>query len=131
MNLKDLAIPSLRYSMGLVFIYFGANQLINPNRWTSLVPDWIQNILNANIVVTINGIFEVIFGVLLILGLFTKIVSLLLTLHLATITISMGLNPVGVRDFGLTIATFAIFALDIDKYCLDSKFRANRKNKIF
>lgn len=131
MNLKYLAIPSLRYALGLVFIYFGASQLMNPNRWTALVPEGVQSIISANIVVTINGVFEIIFGILLILGLFTKLVSFLLAIHLAGITISMGLNPVGVRDFGLTVATFAIFASDVDKYCLDNKFRAKRKNKIF
>ncbi|MFT4261246.1 MAG: DoxX family membrane protein [Candidatus Woesearchaeota archaeon] len=131
MKMKSLAIPSLRYAMGLVFIYFGSNQLMNPNRWTALVPDWIQNIVSANTVVTMNGIFEIIFGILLILGLFTKLASLLLALHLVGITIGMGYNPVGVRDFGLTIATFAIFVSDVDEYCLDNKVRTKRKNKIF
>ena len=71
----------------------------------------------------INGIFETIFGFLLLIGLYTRTSSLFLAIHLLTITISLGYNDIAIRDLGLTIATFAIFIHGKDKWCLDNKIK--------
>lgn len=128
---QELSKGMLRWAMALVFLYFGISQLINPDMWTFFIPEWISNIIDAKTLVYMNGVFEVIFGTLLLLGLFTRLSSLLLALHLTGITLSVGFSETGVRDFGLTVATFAIFLNGTDKYCLDHKVRAKRKNKIF
>ncbi|MEK6856700.1 MAG: hypothetical protein AABX49_01665, partial [Nanoarchaeota archaeon] len=65
--------------------------------------------------------FEVVFGLLLLIGLFTKIVSLILALHLLVISFSLGYNDIAVRDFILSLATFSIFLNGKDKLCLDKK----------
>jgi uncharacterized membrane protein YphA (DoxX/SURF4 family) len=76
----------------------------------SWVPEWAVNLLHIPpaMIVLANGLFEVVLGSMLALGLFVRPVSILLAIHLAVITAEIGLNQIGVRDFGLTIATLAM-----------------------
>ena len=116
--------PLLRVAMSLVFLYFGFQQITNPSEWIGFVPEYalIFNLTASNLVV-INAILELTLGFLLLIGLFTKISSLILAIHLFFIAISIGFNPLGIRDFGLAIATLAIFLNGIDDYCLDKKWQ--------
>ena len=127
MNIKDYekyAKPILRIGLAIVFLYFGISQLLDPEAWLVWLPSFAQNLpIEATTLILLNGISEVILGTLLLLGLLTRIVSFLLFIHILGITISVGLTPVGVRDFGLTIATLVIFLNGKDDYCLDNKFR--------
>lgn len=118
---KDFGPAILRVGIAAVYLYFGISQLINPDLFVFWLPDWTNSLpLSQTMFIYANGVFEVIFGALLALGLFTRISSLLLGLHLAAITFSIGFTQIGVRDFGLTLATFAIFFQGKDKYSLDS-----------
>jgi len=111
-KMQSVGFIVLRTGLALVFVWFGVNQLMNPSAWTSFVPYWgIPPFLNATQVVLINGLFEVLSSILLILNIFTRPVAFLLFLHLIGIAIPMGLSPTGVRDFGLCISTFALFLL--------------------
>ncbi|MEK6859736.1 MAG: DoxX family membrane protein [Nanoarchaeota archaeon] len=121
---KEYGKIILRISLALVFIYFSVNQLINPGYWTGFVPNFaLQFGLSAKNLVLLNGIFEIIFGSLMLLGIYTRVSALLLSLHLTGIAISIGFSdPTGIRDFGLAMATLAIFFLGKDKFCLGNKF---------
>lgn len=55
------------------------------------------------------------------IGKFTQFSSLLLSLHLLGITFTIGYNDVGIRDLGLTLATFAVFLNGSDRWCLDQR----------
>lgn len=70
---------------------------------TALVP------LPVGTLILGNAIFELLFGVALLLGLYTRLVAGILTLHLAHIVTIVGYNAIGVRDFGLTLAMFSVF----------------------
>jgi uncharacterized membrane protein YphA (DoxX/SURF4 family) len=119
---KDFGPAVLRVGIALVYIYFGVSQLMNPDMFTFWLPEWTSMLpISSTAFIYMNGVFEVVFGSLLALGLFTRISSLLLGLHLAAITLSIGFTQIGVRDFGLTLATFAIFIQGKDKYSLDNK----------
>ncbi len=108
--MKKYSSLILRIGIGLVIIWFGTQQLINPASWYGFLPTWTNNIpVSHTAFIYLNGWFEVCFGILLILGLYTKIVAGLLTLHLLGIVFSVGYSPIGVRDFGLTIALLSIF----------------------
>lgn len=121
---QDLPKVVLRISLALVFLYFGFQQVLSPDNWTSYIPEFLTSvIITANNLVVLNGIVELTLGTFLLIGLYTNLSSLILGLHLLGITLSIGLNAVGVRDFGLTIATFVIFLNGPDKYCLDNKFK--------
>ena len=111
----------LRVGLSLVFLWFGANQLMNTTAWIGYIPDSIVNIssLSAQTLVHINGVFEIIFGAMLFLGLFTRFAALLLALHMIDITFIVGLDATGIRDFGLSIATVAVWLNGMDFLTLD------------
>jgi uncharacterized membrane protein YphA (DoxX/SURF4 family) len=116
----------LRIGLALVFLWFGTQQLFHTSSWTNLIPDTIIQMshLNAVIWVHINGSMEIVFGICLLLGFFTQVSSLILALHLAVIALDVGIfTSIGVRDFGLTIATFSIFLNGITNFSLDSYFQ--------
>ena len=108
--LRTYAPVVLRFAMCLVFLYFGTSQLSQPSIWTSVVPDWATSMsgMSANTIVHINGWFEIIASLLLLVGVYARWVALLLALHLFGIAASLGINPLGVRDFGLSFATLAV-----------------------
>lgn len=114
----------LRISLALVFFYFSISQLIDPNYWIGFVPDYaLQFGLTAKTLVLVNGIFELIFGSLLILGIYTRTSALLLSIHLIGIASTIGFtDPTGVRDLGLALAVLSIVFSGKDKWCLDNRF---------
>jgi uncharacterized membrane protein YphA (DoxX/SURF4 family) len=120
---SDLAPVVLRLGLAAVYIWFGVSQFANPNMWTSLVPAWASGIfgLSSTTVVHLNGIFEVIAGALLAFGIGVRLVSGLLFVHLLIIASHLGIGPVGVRDFGLSFATLALFLFGEDEHCLFAK----------
>ena len=121
-RLSKYALPLLRYGMALVFFYFAIMQLKDPGMWIGYIPEFLAAVIDPKIVVVCNAIFEIVAAVLLVLGVFVRPVSLILGLHLAAITLSVGFNPTGVRDFGLTISMFAIALYGPDSLSLYKKF---------
>jgi len=110
-----------RIAISIVFLWFGINQVINPDYFMGYLPSFILLSNYAKTFIYLNGIFEIIFGILLTIGLFTRTAALLLTIHLFGIIIGLGYNDIAVRDFGLMLVTFAIFLGGKDKWCLDWK----------
>lgn len=113
----------LRIGMALVFLWFGISQITNANLFISWLPLWAQQLSNPTLFVMLNGVFEIIFGLLLITGLFTRISAVILGFHLVGIITSIGYNDVGVRDFGLMLATFSIALMGPDEWSLDRMWR--------
>ena len=143
---KNYSPVVLRIGISMVFLWFGITQIINPNSFLGYVPGWIfphplQMIhehpfqlvhdfpITPHLLIMGNGIFETIFGTMLILGIFTRIASFLLGLHLLGIMVSLGYNDIAVRDFGLALSTFAIFLHGPDNWCFDKKLRKVKKRK--
>jgi len=127
-NFLELYSPSiLRLGMAAVILWFGLAQLFNASQWTAYVPDSIVSMtgLSAIMLVYFNAIFELVFGMLLLFGWQTRIVALLLALHLFDIMYVVGYGEIGVRDFGLAVATFVVFMNGSDMLCIQQK-----KNKI-
>ncbi len=126
-KLRSYAPTILRIGMSLVFLWFGTQQLINPEPWTSLIPEFVTTTsgLSASTLVTFNGAFEVVFGIALLLGIFTSLSALLLGLHLISITATVGYNAIGVRDFGLAIATLVIALWGSNAHSISSLFKKN------
>lgn len=120
MKMKSSAPVVLRIGIALVFLWFGAQQLTNVGAWTRLIPESIISMsdLTATTLVHFNGAFEVVFGLVLLVGFFTRITSFLLALHMLSIMFTVGYGPIGVRDFGLSMATIAIFLHGADSFCM-------------
>lgn len=111
---------TLRLGISLVFLYFGFQQVYNPDKWISFVPSFFEGgFLSANNFVVLNGIVELTLGLFLIIGLYVRFSSFILALHLFGIAFSIGLTPTGVRDFGLAVATTVLFLYGPDRFSLD------------
>lgn len=110
MSQRQIGLLILRYGLAALFLWFGFSQLADGINWVSWVPDWIVNLVHLPpaMIVLANGLFEVITAILLSLGLFVRPVAFLLAAHLALITIEIGANAIGVRDFGLTMAILSL-----------------------
>jgi len=123
-DLKEHSPNVLRIGISLVFLWFGFQQILHSSDWVSYLPLFVTNLsISATTFVLLNGIFEVLFGLLLITGLYTREVSGLLALHMIGIMFSVGYNEIGIRDFGIFIALLAIFLHGRDEWCLDNKLR--------
>lgn len=113
MQHRDIGLMILRLGLAILFLWFGFSQLLDGINWVSWVPEWAVNTLHIPpaMIVLLNGAFEVVAGGLLALNILTRWVALALAAHLALITIEIGLTPIGMRDFGLTMATLSLFFL--------------------
>lgn len=106
----------LKTGLGLVFLYFGLSQLIEPTRWVDLVPEIFTQFTDIKIIIYLNGIFDTLIALFLFCGIFIKIISILGFIHLIAISLfSLGFTPSGVRDFGLALAMLSLFFLDKNK----------------
>ncbi len=112
----------IRISISLLFLWFGINQLINPNDFMGYLSNFIIASSYASTILLVNGIFETIFGLLLLLGIYVRITSAILSIHLLIITFSLGYNDIAVRDFILTLVTLSICIGGADKWCLVKKY---------
>lgn len=118
-NTADYASLLVRLSMCFVILWFGINQLVNPADFMGYLPEFLLTSGYAGTIIFFNGVFEIIFGTLLLIGLFTRIASFLLGIHLFFIVLGLGYNDIAVRDFALMLATFAITIRGEDQWCLD------------
>ncbi len=121
-SLSNYALPVLRVSLSLVFLYFGFQQIYAPDVWVDFIPSFLTGtILTPTNFVILNGILELTLGTFLLIGLYTRISALILSLHLFGITASIGFTPLGVRDFGLAAATLVLFLSDVHPYSIDAR----------
>ena len=109
-KMRTLAPKVLRVGIGIVFIWFGFQQIADPSYWVSYLPLFTENLpIRQTILIYLNGTFELIFGTLLITAIYARIVAFFLALHLLGIILTVGYNEIGVRDFGLLISLVSIF----------------------
>ena len=113
MTRTHAGLLTFRLGLASVFLWFGFSQLLDGIHWVGWVPEWAVTFLHLPpaFIVLGNGLFEVVFGALLAMGLWVRFVAMLLALHLALITFDIGITAIGVRDFGLTLATVALALL--------------------
>lgn len=113
MTRLEWGILVLRLGLAALFLWFGISQLVDSVNWVSWVPEWAVNTLHIPpaMIVLANGAFEVIAGALIACNILTRWAALVLALHLAVITAEIGMTQIGVRDFGLTMATLALALL--------------------
>jgi uncharacterized membrane protein YphA (DoxX/SURF4 family) len=120
---KHLAPAVIRIGIALVFLWFGTQELTNPTDWTSYIPEAAVKLTHLSVytLTYINGAFEALAGLLLLIGLWTRVVAALLFLHLLTILSVVGYNSIGVRDFGLAIGALSVAIFGHDTITLDHK----------
>ena len=111
----------LRVGLSLVFLWFGLNQLFDTTNFLGYLPEFLLQQTYAESFVRLNGGFETILGILLLIGRYIKPVTIILALHLIGIIISLGYGDIAIRDVGLLFMTIAIYMGGKDKWSLDYK----------
>jgi uncharacterized membrane protein YphA (DoxX/SURF4 family) len=113
MTRQEIGYHVLRLGLAALFLWFGFSQLLDGVNWVSWVPAWAVSLLHIPpaMIVLLNGTFEVVAGGLIALNIFTRWAALLLALHLVVLVFDIGANAIGVRDFGLMAASFALALL--------------------
>lgn len=113
----------LRIGMAAVILWFSLQQFLHTGSWTAYVPDSVISMthLSAITLVYMNAVFELVFGLLLLFGWQTRIAALLLSVHLFNIMYVVGYGEIGVRDFGLAVATFVVFMNGPDLLCIQRR----------
>ncbi|MFA6407350.1 MAG: DoxX family protein [Candidatus Paceibacterota bacterium] len=122
-NRFPLIAPAfLRIGITVVYLWFGLQQLISPLMWVSYIPKSIVALspVSAQTLVYCNGAFEIVFGLALLFGFFTRVSAFLLAVHMLDITLVVGYNAIGVRDYGIAIATLAVFFFGPDLWSYDT-----------
>ena len=113
----------VRIAISLVVIWFGTNQLLNPEQWISLLPEWTTLLPVSQVgLIYFNGWFELIFGLALLVGFYTRLSAFLIAMHLLDITFIVGYSAIGVRDFGLAISALSVFLSGPDIWSIDKVF---------
>jgi len=118
--------------LALVLLWFGIDQIVNTENWFGYIPHSLSTTLPINFenLIIFNGIIEIIFGTLLLIGFYTRIIAFIVALHLFSVTITVGYNDVGVRDFGLTMMAISLIFSGAGVSSLDSIKLKNSKNNI-
>ncbi len=97
----------LKIGLATVFLWFGLDKFFHPQYWLNAwVPQGLLSFLarlgtSGIQFVYVNGIFEVLVGVSLLIGVLTRFFSLLAIVFLAVVIFTVGLSEVTVRDIGL------------------------------
>ena len=128
--MKKYATFVLRIGLAAVLFWFAINQLISPDDWTKLVPEYLS-FIDSTTIIYFNATFELILGITLLAGLFTRVFALLFGLHLIPIIISLGYGPSAVRDVGLMLAAFSLALSGSKNFSIDAilKRKSYKKEK--
>ncbi|PIN73578.1 hypothetical protein COV20_05130 [Candidatus Woesearchaeota archaeon CG10_big_fil_rev_8_21_14_0_10_45_16] len=119
---KKYAPAVLRLGLGLLFFWFGISQLLDQSLFLGYLPGFVFNFpVTPEHFIIINGIFDTILGLLLVLGLYTRIVAAFAIVHLLSIALGLGYNDIAVRDIGLALASLSLFLQGPDAWTLDHK----------
>ena len=120
---KDYSVFIIRIGLALVLLWFGIDEIRNPENWFSYFPQALIPLLpfDLNLFFILNGIFEVVVGSLLLIGFKTRIVAFIAALHLLSITLSLGYNDVAIRDLGLMLMAVSLIFSGAGRFSLDNK----------
>lgn len=112
----------LRVAIAVTFIWIGVLIFQAPDAWGHLIRPWAQKFIPIPIAYAMiaTAVLDVIVGVLLLIDSFVWVAALLGTLHLAAVIITVGVNPITIRDLGLLGASAAL-AIDAMPETVKSK----------
>ena len=124
-TLQSLAPLVLRLGLAGLFLWFGISQLLIPSDWISWVPDWVPNLLRIDLrmIVLLNGGFETVGGIFLLLGVFVRWVALLLGLHLLAIAYEIGYDAIAIRDLCIAVSCFSLSLFGGDVWTIGTMVR--------
>ncbi len=135
---KKYSVVIIRIGLALVLLWFGINQTFDSDSFLGYVPAWAMphpahmmhfppvhvmhnSTINVNAIIMLNGAFETIIGLFLLIGLYTRILAFIAAIHLFIIAFSLGYNDIAVRDFGLALMAVSLVFSGAGSLSLDSK----------
>lgn len=120
----------MRFSLGLVFLFFGIGKLYN-DIWAETIRGmdfFIKLPWDINISVVVIGIAEILTGLALIIGLFTRFFAIVAATQLIGILVLLKFGEV--RDIGLLGMAIYMMIVNDDTFTIDwlwRKIRGGRK----
>ena len=114
----------LRFGLGVIFFWFGIDKFLHPLLWRGFIPPFVEALLpiSVGLFESIQGVIEIIVGVLLIIGLwrqFAAAVAGLILIPIIIVTFAIGAYDIALRDVGLlavsislTVVPETIFSVD-------------------
>lgn len=116
------APTAARLSLGLVLLWFGTHELVQPSLWTGYVPIISQTSHLALAMVLLHGWLLCVLAVALIFGIAPQLaagVSALLLLEIVvSLSLTGGVSDIVARDLGVLGLAVAVFASDRQKLVL-------------
>jgi len=85
----------VRIAVSLIVLWFGITQLRNPEPWTRMVPSFLTSLMGAKPFIIFNGSFEILFGLMLLLGFYARFAALILWVHILIIAVNLVIRPSG------------------------------------
>lgn len=109
--MKKSSFHILRVGLGTTFLWIGILILKDPQGWGGFVLPWAYSLLPFSLEKTMLGIavFDIIAGLMMIVGYRTGWAAFLGALHLAVVLTVSGINTVTVRNIGLLAAALAVW----------------------
>lgn len=111
----------MRLGLGAVILLAGAHKLVAPMVWTAyaapVVTDlWPEAVISFEGFMVINGVLEVLFGLVLLLDRYTPLVAGVVALSLAAVVFNLAVGALTtgkfvdilIRDLGLTILAVGV-----------------------
>ncbi len=111
-----MASTILRWGLAFVFFYAAIASLRHPEVWAAYLPQFMTNVVPAQLLLTGFSIYELVLAVWLFFG--RKLVwsSGLAAITLALITlVNLNILDITFRDIGLAMAALALFELAREK----------------
>lgn len=102
----------LRIAVGLPFIWFGVDKLIQPDYWFSYIPTWASNMVGRYVYpfMYLQGVVEAILGILVVLRWHARPALLFIGLILITIIVTtVHLTELGIRDISLLMTAIGLW----------------------
>jgi uncharacterized membrane protein YphA (DoxX/SURF4 family) len=93
-----------RVLLGLVFVWFGWHEVVQPGRWTQYVPVIAENSRPATVLVAVHGWVLLVLAAALLLGVAPRVSAAIASLLLLEIVISLlvtGFSDTAMRDVGV------------------------------
>lgn len=105
-----ISLHILRVGLGVTFLWIGILIWRDPELWGSFMQPWAADLLVSSVENTMKttAVLDMLIGLALLLGFWTWIAAGLAALHLVVVIVTVGLNDITVRDFGLLTASLAL-----------------------
>jgi uncharacterized membrane protein YphA (DoxX/SURF4 family) len=99
----------LRMGLATVFIYAAVSSYLDPREWVGYLPSFIVENFNAEALLKLFSVYELLLAAWLLSGVYARYAGLLCALTLAGITVSnVSLFAISFRDIGLMFAALAL-----------------------